>query len=150
MHLIAMFCIILFSFLISWFTDDNCYWAKKRISKMISNIEWYQIQERVENITFTHKGKEFSVHVKTLEKDNYLEKTSIWINGECVLIMYTLMGIFFNCRVMNFSKERNEFEIREIIKTASKTANKRISESIDSNIKLRLKVNSYFNNEEEK
>ena len=135
--------------LIIWFTDSDCYWAKKRLEQRIKDIERHQIRERVEHITFTHKGKEFSVYVKPLSEDKRCQKTSIWINKECPLIMYTLIGNFFTCRSVIYAEKRSEFEIREIIKVASKIANQKFNTRLYDEIKSICKTHSYFDDKEE-
>lgn len=139
----------LWSLLSMWLFDDDCYWAKKRMANKIININGYQRLKNTKDITFTYKGKEFSVCIKPLQEDDKFKIISVWINEDCALIMHTLIGTFCNCRAMTYAKKRSESEICEIIKFASKTAKKRMNQDTKNYINLHCKTNSYFNNEEE-
>ena len=140
---------VFWAFLMMWLFEDDYYWAKKRMTNKIININGYQISKNTKDITFTYKGKEFSVCVKPLQEDDRFKIISVWINGDCALIVHTLIGTFCNCRAMTYAKKRSESEIREIIKFASKTVKKRRNQDTKNYINLHCKINSYFNNEEE-
>ena len=88
-------------------------------------------------LTFTFKGVDFTVSKRELYSDFNVCITEVLINDEAVLKAYKLN----KHRYINYSRDRSEMEVKEILKQARKVYDKNLSKEC----KEKWQSKSYFN-----
>ena len=90
-------------------------------------------------LTFTFKGVDFTVSKRELYSDFNVCITEVLINDEAVLQAYKLT----KHRYINYSRDRSEMEVKEILKQARKVYDKNLSKEC----KEKWQSKSYFKEE---
>lgn len=109
-------------------------WLSEEIPRknIIENL--YQFSQP---LTFTFKGVDFTVSKRELYSDFNVCITEVLINDEAVLKAYKLN----KHRYINYSRDRSEMEVKEILKQARKVYDKNLSKEC----KEKWQSKSYFN-----
>ena len=108
-------------------------WLSEEIPRrnIIENL--YQFSEP---LTFTFKGVDFTVSKRELYSDFYVCITEVLINDEAVLKAYKLN----KHRYIDYSRDRSEMEVKEILKQARKVYDKNLCKEC----KEKWQSKSYF------
>lgn len=127
-----------------WGTDCESYWAKRRLAKCFSEIDWYQRKEEKDTLTFIYKGKEFIVRVEYCDNGKYYKNANFYINDECVVTLHSLVGTFRTVRLAEYTLNRHNYEVMKILKVAQRVAKKKSNERISKKVNEEYNNKSYF------
>ena len=127
--IIGSISIVAFSIFLVWISEE----IPRR--NIIENL--YQFKEP---LTFNFKGIDFTVSKRELYSDFNVCVTEVLINDEPVLKAYKLDNDFTKHRFINYSRDRSEFEVKEILKQARKVYDKNFSKEC----KEKWQSKSYF------
>lgn len=137
---------IIFSFT---FLYEDSAWNKKRFDKKVWNIGFVCRILNIKEFNFEHKGFQFWVRIDDDNDYDHIQgyspycTTNIYINDELVCKVHKLNDVFKTYRFIEYTKDRKEEEIMDIILGAYKASKKKENLYYDSKAEERNSTTFY-------